>query len=56
MFKNINAKIIKKINLKFITISKKLIFKISDLALPIDNGNKIYCIKKSEKLILNIIK
>jgi hypothetical protein len=56
IFKNINAKIKKKINLKFITISKKLIFKISDLALPIDNGNKKYCIKKSEKLILNIIK
>ena len=53
IFKNINGKIIKKINLKLIIISKKLIFKISDLALPIDIGNKKYCIKKSEKLILN---
>ena len=43
-------------NLKFFITSKKLIFKISDLALPIDNGNKKYWIRKSEKLILNIIK
>ena len=56
IFKNINAAIIKKINLKFISISKKFIFKTSDLALPIDNGNKKYCIKKSEKLILKKIK
>ena len=56
MFRNINGTIIKKINLKFIIISKKLIFKIFDLTLPIDIGNNKYCIKKSEKLILNRIK
>ena len=42
IFKNTNAETIKKINLKFIIISKKLTFKISDLVLPIDNGNNKY--------------
>ena len=47
IFKNVKGIIIKKINLKFIIISKKLKFKILKRLFPIDNGNKKYCTKKS---------